>query len=115
MTSQARQPTPREGSAPDPSGCAIAYVGVNIGALSVKVARLCAGDALHSRVVPHQGRPLETLEHVLADAAFAGERFVGVSGHLGHISEVAATQRGLDELALDLDAVVSLGGESFLV
>jgi activator of 2-hydroxyglutaryl-CoA dehydratase len=41
--------------------------------------------------------------------------YSGVSGHLGHISEVAAIQRGLRELPGDFDAVVSLGGESFLV
>ena len=38
-----------------------------------------------------------------------------VSGHLGHISEVAAIQRALRELPPSFDAVVSLGGESFLV
>ena len=38
-----------------------------------------------------------------------------MSGHLGHISEVAAIQRALLELQTDFDAVVSLGGESFLV
>ncbi|MHC4218758.1 MAG: acyl-CoA dehydratase activase, partial [Planctomycetota bacterium] len=38
-----------------------------------------------------------------------------MSGHLGHIPEVAAIQRALRELDGDFDAVASLGGESFLV
>lgn len=41
--------------------------------------------------------------------------YFGVSGHLGHIAEVAAIQRALREAAGEFDAVVSLGGESFLV
>jgi len=46
----------------------------------------------------------------LADA-----EYFGVSGHLGDISEFAAIQRALREVEGDFDAVVSLGGESFLV
>jgi predicted CoA-substrate-specific enzyme activase len=38
-----------------------------------------------------------------------------VSGHLGHIPEVAAIQRALRETDGGFDAVGSLGGESFLV
>jgi hypothetical protein len=52
---------------------------------------------------------------VLAGAALADAEYFAVSGHLGHVSETAATQRALRELPGALDAVVSLGGESFLV
>ena len=45
----------------------------------------------------------------------AGAEFFGVSGHLGHISELAAIQRALREVGGEFDAVASLGGESFLV
>src|SRR4029079_18757993 len=45
----------------------------------------------------------------------AGADYFGVSGHLGHITEAAAIQRALVALKRDFDAVVSLGGESFLV
>ena len=68
-----------------------------------------------AQVLPHQGRPLEVLRDFLAGADFADAEFFGVSGHLGHLSEVAAIQRALSELAGNFDAVVSLGGESFLV
>ena len=87
---------------------------MNLGALTVKVVAV-RGDGREARVVPHQGRPLEVLQDLLAEPMFAGADYFGVSGHRGHISEVAAIQRALRELPGDFDAVVSLGGESFLV
>lgn len=48
-------------------------------------------------------------------AEFADAGYFGVSGHRGHISEVAAIQRALRELPGEFDAIASLGGESFLV
>ena len=91
----------------------MSYVGINIGALTVKVAVL-RGDVRQAVVVPHQGRPLEVLKDVIAGAEFSDAEYFGVSGHLGHISEVAAIQRALRELPGEFDAVASLGGESFL-
>ncbi|MGD1085570.1 MAG: acyl-CoA dehydratase activase, partial [Verrucomicrobiota bacterium] len=89
-------------------------MGVNIGALSVKAVVLDAGRT-HAKVALHHGRPLETLREMLAEAEFAGASHFGVSGQLGHLTEVAAIRRGLIELAEDFDAVASLGGEAFLV
>jgi predicted CoA-substrate-specific enzyme activase len=88
--------------------------GVNIGALSVKAV------ALHDqrrvvRVALHCGRPVETLREMLAQSEFAGVEYFGVSGQLGHLTEVAAIRRALLELDGDFEAVVSLGGEAFLV
>ena len=90
----------------------MSYVGVNIGALTVKVVR---ADAKNANVMAHQGRPLEVLKQLLAMPEFADAEYFGVSGHLGHISELAAIQRALQEVGGEFDAVVSLGGESFLV
>jgi predicted CoA-substrate-specific enzyme activase len=90
------------------------YVGINIGAVSVKGVSLRRGS-VHSRVINHQGRPQEALDRILAEPEFAGDRYLGISGHLGHISEAAALQRALDERGEEFDAVASLGGESFLV
>lgn len=87
-------------------------VGVNIGALTVKVVR---ADAKNATVMAHQGRPAEVLAKLLATPEFGNAEYVGVSGHLGHISEFAAIQRALGEVGGEVDAVVSLGGESFLV
>jgi predicted CoA-substrate-specific enzyme activase len=92
----------------------MACVGVNVGALTVKVVTL-RGDDRTAHVMPHLGRPLEVLKEFLAGDKFAPAEFFGVSGHLGHLSEVAAIQRALRELNGNFAAVVSLGGESFLV
>ncbi len=92
----------------------MSYVGVNIGALTVKLAAV-RGDARTARVVAHQGRPLQVLDELLAGPEFADAEYFGVSGQLGHIPEVAAIQRALTEVEGTFDAVVSLGGESFLV
>ena len=72
-------------------------VGVNIGALTVKVVALRDNDR-SAKVAAHQGRPLEVLEELLAEAEFADAEYFGVSGHLGHISEAAAIQRALREV-----------------
>src|SRR5690606_16682038 len=92
----------------------VSYVGVNIGALTVKVATI-RGDARTATVMAHQGRPLEILHEVLARPEFADAEYFGVSGQLGHVPEVAAIQRALKEVTGTFDAVASLGGESFLV
>jgi predicted CoA-substrate-specific enzyme activase len=99
---------------PQGTSPALCCVGVNIGAITVKVVALRGDDAI-SRVKTHQGRPLDVLEELLAEKEFGGADFFGVSGQRGHISEVAAIERALAELAGDFDAVASLGGESFLV
>jgi len=88
--------------------------GVNIGALSVKAVFLNDGRR-EARVALHCGRPLETIRKMLAETEFAGVDYFGVSGQLGHLTEVAAIRRALRELKEDFDAVASLGGEAFLV
>jgi predicted CoA-substrate-specific enzyme activase len=88
--------------------------GVNIGALSVKAVAL-NGQRRDARVALHCGRPLETLKELLAEDGFAGVEYFGVSGQLGHLTEVAAIRRALRELDMNFDAVASLGGEAFLV
>ena len=92
----------------------MSYIGVNIGALTVNVVAL-RGDATTTKAMAHQGRPIEILEQLLATSEFADREFFGVSGQLGHISELAAIQRALREVGDEFDAVASMGGESFLV
>ncbi len=55
------------------------------------------------------------MKELLAAPDFAGGQYFGVSGQLGHTSEAAAIQRALRELPGSFDAIVSLGGEAFLV
>ena len=62
----------------------MSYVGINIGALTVKVAAI-RGDARNATVVAHQGRPLEVFTEVLARPDFADAEYFGVSGQLGHV------------------------------
>jgi predicted CoA-substrate-specific enzyme activase len=88
--------------------------GVNIGALSVKAVAL-HGERKDARVALHYGRPREALKEMLAEKVFADVEFFGVSGQLGHITEVAAIRRALHELDENFDVVASLGGEAFLV
>jgi predicted CoA-substrate-specific enzyme activase len=92
----------------------MSYIGINIGALTVK-AVVVRNHARIAKVMAHQGRPLEVVEQLLAMPEFADAEFYGVSGHLGHISEFAAIQRALVAAGCAFDAVASLGGESFLV
>src|SRR5271157_3392526 len=96
----------------DCGSAVMVFVGFNIGALTVKVAAL-HGDARTAKVVSHQGRPVEVLKELLLQ--FGDGDYFGVSGRLGHISEVAAIQRALREMPGNFDAIASLGGESFLV
>ncbi|MCF7762437.1 MAG: acyl-CoA dehydratase activase [Verrucomicrobia bacterium] len=90
------------------------HVGINIGAVTVKVVSL-RDEVRTSRIRPHHGRVRAVLTELLAEPEFLHADFFGVSGLLGHIFEVTAIQRALPEVAGDFDAVVSLGGESFLV
>ncbi len=92
----------------------MSFVGINIGALTVKVVSVQSDDC-RAQVRAHQGRPLETLDELIAMPEFADAEYFGVSGQMGHISEFASIQRALKEVGGEFDAVVSLGGESFLV
>lgn len=88
------------------------YVGINIGAVTVKVVSL-DGDRVDVRIVPHQGRAPQVVEALCRE--FPVGASVGVSGHLGHISEVAATEAALGYVDGRFDAVASLGGEAFAI
>ena len=79
-----------------PKENAMARVGVNIGALTLKVVKLRGNDRI-AQVMPHLGRPLEVLKECLAGAGFADAEFFGLSGHLGHLSEVAAIQQAFED------------------
>ncbi|MGH9388923.1 MAG: hypothetical protein ACRD1Z_04855, partial [Vicinamibacteria bacterium] len=79
------------------------YVGVNIGALTVKLVVLKGEQSAGHWVQAHQGRPQQVLDELLGREEIGADRYVGVSGHLGHISEVAAIQRGLAALPESYD------------
>jgi hypothetical protein len=55
----------------------MSYVGINVGALTVKIVAL-RGDLRRTALANHQGRPLA----VLAEPDFADAEFFAVSGQL---------------------------------
>jgi activator of 2-hydroxyglutaryl-CoA dehydratase len=92
----------------------MSHIGINIGALTVKIVAV-RSETRHGKVAAHQGRPLQVLDELLAEAEFADAEYFGVCGQRGHLPEVTAIQRGLRDVGGEIDAVASLGGESFLV
>lgn len=93
----------------------MAFVGINVGALTVKIVALEDDKRCIPALANHHGRPIAVLDELLARPEFAVAEYFGVAGQLGHLSEVAAIQRALQETGDEFDAVASLGGESFLV
>ena len=90
------------------------YIGVNIGALTVKLAVLNGAESA-STVVAHLGRPLAVLEKLLTDKEYAALTISvcpAISAILPRPRRFSALWSSLKR---DFDAVVSLGGESFLV
>lgn len=90
----------------------MSYIGINIGAVAVKVVSL-EGDQASFRVVNHHGQSNQVLGGVLGE--FPAAQAYGVCGDLGHISEVAATQAAMAFVGGDFDALASLGGETFTI
>ncbi|MCG3218396.1 MAG: hypothetical protein KAR35_05300, partial [Candidatus Heimdallarchaeota archaeon] len=102
------------------------FIGINIGSVTVNITKLSnKGSQIKKKV--HLGKPAETLNELLEEIRIIdnqsgekenkGERtqFYGISGSFGSISEISAIERGVKELDQEIDAVISLGGESFLL
>ena len=60
----------------------MSHTGIDIGALTVKMV-VVRGDARRGKAAAHQGRPLQVLDELLAEAEFADAEHFGVSGQLG--------------------------------
>lgn len=87
------------------------YTGINVGAISVKITTIDVdGNILENQIINHQGQPYEVLKDLKTDS-----KFYGVSGYLGTISESQAIERLIQEKSSYFSAVISLGGESFLI
>ncbi|MBN1330357.1 MAG: hypothetical protein JXA54_12860 [Candidatus Heimdallarchaeota archaeon] len=63
----------------------------------------------------HLGKPLEVLDTLLKEKIKSNERFYGVSGSFGSITEIVAVERGLNSFNENFDAVLSLGGEAIVL
>ncbi|MHA1910773.1 MAG: acyl-CoA dehydratase activase [Candidatus Kariarchaeaceae archaeon] len=102
------------------------FIGINIGSVTVNIVKLSNGDPKIKKRA-HLGKPAETLNDLMDEIRTSDNRsrvkenedekkqFYGISGSFGSISEISAIERGIKELDQGIDAVISLGGESFLL
>ena len=87
-------------------------MGINIGSISVKTAILESDAVISHQIIPHFGDPTSIIEDLENSN---GIEYFGVSGYLGEINETDAIQTALFRSGKSYDAVISLGGESFVV
>jgi predicted CoA-substrate-specific enzyme activase len=97
-------------------------LGINIGASSVKVSMLEKNNILWSKVEPHEGNFLHTLEKILSSRNIPADiraLATGTEGrHLLNINSVIeplCIEEALQHLNYEVDAIVSLGGEDLVV
>ena len=97
-------------------------LGINIGSASIKVVMLHDDRVLWSRVVAHEGNCIETLSSIIRENnPPVGTRSLvtGTEGrylvNINSVLESICIEEALAHLALKVDAVVSLGGENFVV
>jgi predicted CoA-substrate-specific enzyme activase len=97
-------------------------LGINIGASSVKVILLAENNVLWSKVEPHEGNFLQTLEKILSSQNLPANikaLATGTEGrHLLNIDgviEPLCIEEALCNINDEVDAVVSLGGEDIVV
>src|SRR3990172_4103819 len=83
------------------------YIGVNIGALTVKLSALNGAEA-RSIVVPHQGRPAAVLKELLAEVDFAAADIL----HTLHDSMASKVIALLEKGRSELRRVLLIGGVS---
>ncbi len=91
----------------------MAYIGINIGSITCNFVKLENGKLI-SETINHKGQPLNVVDNY-AGKLNQSNNYYGISGHLGHISEQIAIERALSEIREEFDAIVSLGGEAFVV
>lgn len=96
--------------------------GINIGSSSVKLVIMEDGRIVRHRVQDHEGDFVETLREILSEEKLSGDVRTLVTGTEGRfllnvssIIESVCIEEALNELEYDVDAVVSLGGENFVV
>ncbi|WP_457559765.1 acyl-CoA dehydratase activase [Candidatus Harpocratesius sp.] len=94
------------------------YVGINIGAVSVNVVWKEENGTFVSKKQGHFGNPQMILNDILISNQLLNNNstsYFEVSGTFGEISEIKAIERGIQQINQQLDAVLSLGGEAFVL
>ena len=97
-------------------------LGINIGSSSVKVSMLEENNISWSEVEPHEGDFLHSLENILSSHNIPRDIAVLATGtegrHLLNVNSVIeplCIEEALQHLHYKVDAIVSLGGEDFVV
>jgi predicted CoA-substrate-specific enzyme activase len=97
-------------------------LGINIGSSSIKVVLLEDNKILWKTVDAHEGNFIQTLKNILIEKHVSSDLLSLVTGTEGRYSlninnmlESICIEEALKQLNLKVDAVVSLGGENFIV
>ncbi len=97
-------------------------LGINIGSSSIKLVLLENRNIVWQKVVEHEGNFIDSLKQHLSEYKFPESLKCMVTGtegrfllNMNNVLESVCIEEALDELKLDVDAVVSLGGENFVV
>ncbi|OHD69132.1 MAG: activase [Spirochaetes bacterium RBG_16_49_21] len=97
-------------------------LGINIGSSSIKIILLKNQEIYWKAVVAHEGNFMESLKNVLSDRHVpenVASLVTGTEGryllNMNNVLESICIEKALDDLDLKVDAVVSLGGENFVV
>ena len=97
-------------------------LGINVGSSSVKVVLLEDEKILWQKVVAHEGNFLDTLKNSLSERTFPEGTLCLATGtegrhllNMNNVLESLCIEQALSTLNYNVDAVVSLGGENFVV
>jgi len=97
-------------------------LGINIGSSSIKIALIENNKVLSNLIVDHEGNLLHTLKDTLNKFDFPEKINSLITGNEGryllninNVLESVCIEEGLSALNEKVDAVVSLGGENFVV
>ncbi len=90
-------------------------IGINIGSVSVNVVGFQNGNQTIHVKEAHKGNPQQSLKQILHRNFSSSQNYYGISGTFGSITEVKSIERGIQSLSESYDAVLSLGGETFLL
>ncbi|QEE14272.1 acyl-CoA dehydratase activase [Promethearchaeum syntrophicum] len=91
------------------------YIGINIGSVSVNVVISDNFGTFKCEKKAHFGNPQQILKEILEKYENGDQKFFGVSGTFGIVSEITAIERALASLEKKYDLILSLGGEAFIL
>ncbi len=97
-------------------------LGINIGSSSIKIVLLENRNIIWKKVVDHEGNFIETLKSILSEYKLPSHLkclATGTEGryllNMNNVLESICIEEAIRELNYQVDSVVSLGGENFIV